>query len=303
MYAASMGWKRHGEELFRHDQWRVGLVEAPISAFLDPGFEPAVRWLSPRRRRGYCADPFGTVGDEGLEIYCEAFDARSGRGHLVRLDKEGEPEPLLGFPADLHLSYPYLVEEDGETYCVPESSAAGEVWLYQKQGRQWGYAATLLSGFAGVDATLFRHIDRWWLACTSQDGDPNADLHLFYAARLRGPWQPHAQNPVKRDAASARPAGTPFVYQEQLYRPVQDCSEVYGGGIAINHVLRLTPHEFIERTVVRRGPPRGWPWRRGWHTLSAVGGITLVDAKRVTFLPGEFRRVAGRKLRRAVGGR
>lgn len=167
--------RRHWEELCRHDQWRVGLVEAPISAFLKPDFEPEVRWLTGKRRRGYCADPFGTVGDEGLEVYCEAYDARTGRGHLVRLGKDGEPEPLLGFPAEVHLSYPYLVEEEGELYCVPESCAAREVCLYQKMGRQWAYAATLLPDFAGVDATLFRHIDRWWLACTAQDGDPNAE--------------------------------------------------------------------------------------------------------------------------------
>lgn len=300
-YAAEVEWGRHFRDLFRHDQWGVGVVEAPISAFLDAAFEPSVRWLTSLRRRGFYADPFGVVGDEGLEIFCEAWDARRGRGHLVKLGKDGEAEPQLGFPAEVHLSYPFLVEEEGELYCVPESCEAGEVCLYQRQGRQWVYAATLLPGFAGVDATLFRHLDRWWMACTCRSADPNAELFLFHAQRLRGPWMAHRQNPVKRDVRSSRPAGTPFMYESQLYRPAQDCSETYGGAVVINHILRLTPHEFIEREVARWTPPREWRLRRGWHTLSSVGNITLVDGKRVTFLPGEFRREAARKLRRVLG--
>ena len=39
---------------------------------------------------------------------------------------------------------------------------------------------------------------------------------------------------VKTDVRSARPAGTPFVYQGELYRPAQDCSRTYGGSIVIH---------------------------------------------------------------------
>jgi hypothetical protein len=103
---------------------------------------------------------------------------------------------------------------------------------------------------------------------------------------------------VKHDLGSARPAGTPFWHQGALYRPAQDCRRTYGGAVVIHRVVRLTPEEFAEAPVARLDPNPAWPWHDGVHTLSAAGDFTLLDAKRITFLPAEFRRVLRRKLRR-----
>ena len=75
---------------------------------------------------------------------------------------------------------------------------------------------------------------------------PLTDLHIWWSDDLFGQWRPHAANPVKIDARSARPAGTPFVHAGTLYRPAQDCSHTYGGAVAIcrvrgwNAMLRAT---------------------------------------------------------------
>jgi hypothetical protein len=302
-----MDFARHRDELFRHDQWRIGIADAPIHRFLEPDFAPAVRWLPPPGRRGYYADPFplpGDAGPGGLEIGCEFWDARDGRGRLVALDADGAAHPLLGFPGDVHLSYPFFVRDQGEDYCIPESSQAGDVNLYRRQrGREWAFAATLLPEFPGVDATVFRLETRWWMFTTPAGVHSNSALYLFHAPALRGPWTPHRLNPVKSDPSSARPAGTPFVHNNALYRPVQDCSAVYGGALAINRVERLSPDAFAESVAIRLQPPRTWRWRRGWHTLSAAGERTLLDAKRVAFLPAAFGHAFWRKARRGLGSR
>ncbi|MGH9393112.1 MAG: glucosamine inositolphosphorylceramide transferase family protein [Terriglobales bacterium] len=295
-----MDLRRHWQELFRHDQWCVGIVDAPIAAFLDPQFQPRVRWLPHPGRGGFYADPFGHVTERGLTIYCELWQARAGRGHLVALDAAGSgPQPLLGMPAEVHLSYPYLIEEEGELYCVPEAWESGEIALFRRTPAErphWDFVATLVPDFAGVDPTIFRHGGQWWLAATNQATDPHANLHLWHAPALRGPWTPHAANPVKRDPGSSRPAGTPFAAGGSLYRPAQDCSATYGGAVVIQRVTRLTPSEFAEQTVARIAPRPEWRWSHGLHTLAGVGNITLMDAKRVTFLPPAFRRVLRRKL-------
>ena len=288
---------RHAAELFRHDEWNIGVVDAPISAFLDPAFVPAVRWL-PVERGTYLADPFATAGPG--EILCEEWSAGRARGRLIRVDGNGRRHALEGFPASVHLSYPYSVGLDEEQFCIPESWEAEAVRLYRRVADdRWELVATLIEDFAGVDATVFQHDDRWWLACAHQHDEPERALYLFHAEHLSGPWRPHAANPVKRDAASARPAGTPFEHQGALYRPAQDCSQSYGGAVVINVIERLTPDEFRERAVVRLEPRRKWRWRAGWHTLSAAGAhTTLIDAKRVTFMPQAFAQVLRRKLRR-----
>src|SRR6185312_9654275 len=120
-----------------HEEWNVGVVEAPISAFLDPAFSPQVRWMPPPRPGTYRADPFGRVTEFGLQICCEEWDATTGRGQLVALDDAGRSHPMRGFPAGVHHSYPYLLESAGQVYCVPEMCALGEVRLYRAVRWPW----------------------------------------------------------------------------------------------------------------------------------------------------------------------
>jgi hypothetical protein len=155
-----MDWAGQGREIFRHEQWRIGVVEAPLHRFLEPGFRPEVRWLL-GPRQGYYADPFGWTGPGGLEIFCEAWEASTDCGRIVRLDANGKELPLLGFEAGQHTSYPFLLEADGAQYCIPETWQAGEVLLYKKIGEEWRREATLLAGVPLADATVFRHGDRW----------------------------------------------------------------------------------------------------------------------------------------------
>ncbi len=47
-------------------------------------------------------------------------------------------------------------------------------------------------------------------------------VHVARTGARSDPWVAHARNPVKTDARSARPGGTPFVVDGVLYRPGQD---------------------------------------------------------------------------------
>jgi hypothetical protein len=130
----------------------------------------------------------------------------------------------------------------------------------------------------------------------AQKGD-TSELHLWYSSSAQGPWQAHPDNPVKIDVRSARPGGTPFYADGVLYRPAQDCSRVYGGRIVINRVTTLTPTAFHEEPAATVDPDPAGPYPAGLHTLSAVGDVTLLDAKRMVFVPEAFRRVLGHFVR------
>src|SRR5688572_17085092 len=65
---------------FRHDHWNLGIVDAPIQAFLESGFRPDVHWL-PRPPRGkYHSDPFGLTRDGTTAILFEDFDFGTNKG-------------------------------------------------------------------------------------------------------------------------------------------------------------------------------------------------------------------------------
>lgn len=273
-----MNWiKRH----FYYDQWHVGVIDAPIESLLSMGSLPEIRWLPMPRQGVFLADPFLVRIDEQEVILCEAFDYRVGRGRIaaIPLARPAEMEVVLD-PAS-HVSFPFPVEHSGHLYCIPETSALGEVGLYEVTGAstKMRKVATLLDGVSICDSAVFLFENRWWLLGTDLHAGKSSFLCAWYADELLGPWKPHPRNPIKRDIASSRSAGTPFVVGGSLYRPSQDCSGSYGKRVVINRVSSLTPDEFKERAVAAIEPDCSGPFANGLHTISSGGSITLVDGK------------------------
>lgn len=286
-------------DLFSHEQWNVGLIRAPIHAILSAPGGLKIEWFERPRRDEFFADPFGVLRNGKLTVLCEYLDQRNPRGVIVACDERGSSAsrtPVqIGPDVPVHLSYPYLLEVDGKLLCVPETHEAREVALYEvvEFPNRWRKVATLLADRPLVDATPFFFGGSWWLAASEvASKGKTAELHLWWAPKLEGPWTAHAQNPVKVDVRSARPGGTPFVHEGVLFRPAQDCSTTYGRRIVVNRVLELTPERFKEETATVFEPDKTGPCPMGLHTLSAAGDYTLIDGKRFLFVPQEFRRTA-----------
>src|SRR5207302_11121840 len=107
-------------------------------------------------------------------------------------------------------------------------------------------------------------------------------MMLWYATGLTDEWRPHALNPVKIDARSARGAGSPFVYDRALVRPSQYCSTGYGTKVVFNQILTLTPSEFEEKPIGELVPSPVGQYSRGLHTFSCDVSIAMIDGcKRV----------------------
>ena len=282
--------RRAARALLRHEEWCIGIADVPISAFLETRGEKRVRWLNPPERGRFIADPFGAQIDRVTHILYEDFRYATSKGVIgtVEATASGTPRmPRVAIELPVHASYPYLVVDREEIYCIPETNEAREVGLHRAVDfpTRWEKIGTLLSGVAALDPTVFPHDGRWWLTCTDREVGENMPLFVWHARNLEGPWEPHALNPVKTDIRSSRPAGTPFVHGGILYRPAQDCSRMYGGAIVINRVVRLTPTEFAEEPAATVEPFSESPFPDGIHTLSGVGDITLIDSKRHRFVP------------------
>jgi hypothetical protein len=293
------GFARHLHKIVFEEDWMVGLVDAPIHALVEHRELPGVRWLGRHEKGRSRADPFGCPASQE-RVYCERIDVRTGIGELEELTVRGgeivAARPL-GFAGPGHRSYPYLFEHEGIRYCVPETSVDRSCVLFAAGDDDvWRPVCKLVENVAAADATIFRWHGHFWLAFTDMDVGDLDNLSLYYAERLPGPWRPHGNNPVKIDCASARPAGTPFVHQGALYRPAQDCRQTYGGGVALNRVLQLSPTLFQEETVVFLAPDPGGSNPDGLHTVSAWGARTLVDGKRHIVNPVALLRKARQRL-------
>lgn len=290
--------------MVRHQQWTLGLIDLPVAAL----FERAARgeglcspdWL-PEPKNRFLADPMIASTDESLTLLAEEFDWRTGVGHIVQVKEFGGQDPATEYAIRTphHLSYPYLVEQAGELYCIPESAESKRVTLYRLDRGTGGWIEqkVLIDGFPAVDPTLFEHEGRWWLFCTDAEAGANEVLHAWSSDGLLGEWAPHAANPIKIDIGSARPAGPPFRHDGRLIRPAQDCSRRYGGAVVFNRILILSPDEFAEEAVARLEPDAKGPYPAGLHTICGTGGTTVIDGARYTFVAAEMRRAIARKLK------
>ncbi|MCB9519416.1 MAG: hypothetical protein H6699_00905 [Myxococcales bacterium] len=290
------------------DHWAVGVVDYPIHRFLDPAFRPRVDWLPSPTRDIFGADPFGRpLPGGGLEVAYERFDYRLGRGVIAVVERTSPgtwSAPRVVLAGDTHLSYPFIVTTDQGTIAYPENAAAGQIRGYAVGAARWR-PVTVSHPFPGLDPTVFEHDGLWWLFATDARREPVASLYVFYSQTPLGPWTAHALNPVKNDVRSTRPGGTPFRYQDALYRPAQDGAAGYGTALTICRIDRLTPTEFDEVAVARVLPTAGFP--DGLHTLSAAGPHhTLLDGKRRLVVPSTVpHRLSARasRIKEALRGR
>ncbi|MGP6157342.1 MAG: glycosyltransferase [Vulcanimicrobiaceae bacterium] len=277
------------QQLFRVEGWEVALLAGDARSVLSDA-PLDVRWILASNREGFSADPFPFARDGQRAIFFEAYDYERHRGVIdaVLLDGAGSIARRGRILEEAtHLSYPCPFEAEGELYIVAENYASGEVPLYRCVDFPWRWERQppLFTGFDGVDTTLFEHAGRWWAICTRYSHGSTLALYAFHAASFRGPWTAHALNPVVVDVGSARPAGRPFVVDGVLYRPGQDCSRSYGGGLVIARVDALTPTEYRETIVRWLDGSALRPPRAGMHTLNFVADLAVVDAKRVSLDP------------------
>ena len=261
----------------------------------------SAKWL-PEPPGRFLADPFALQNAEGFTILAEDFDWSTGLGQIAAIKTGGDgnfaaPAPAIRLP--WHLSYPYLLQVDGERYRIPEMHEFGEVVLFRADAtlREWTKVATLIEGVPVVDPTIFRHDGTWWLFATRADCGDNCKLFAWHASELTGPWRPHSANPLKTDVRSSRPAGPPFVHAGELYRPAQDCSTGYGAAVVVNRITCLTPERFEEEPVSMVVPDRRGRYPSGLHTLCGAGERTVIDGSRTAFVPA----AAARELRRKLG--
>jgi hypothetical protein len=297
----------------RKDLWRVGMVRAPMAVLLAPGAleRHEITWLEEPQALRFMADPFGVWRDGRLHVFVETYDYRDRHGVIEALTFDADLRLLdrrQALSEPWHLSYPFIVEAEGQTWMLPEAHQSGRLTLYRCEDfpARWTPAQVVELDAVAIDATPVFHEGLWWLFYTPAGtrAEKVSALHVAWAPRLTGPWTPHAGNPVRFDAASSRPGGTPLVVDGTLVLPVQDCGRTYGGGMRSLRITALTPDRF----EAQADPPMVMPasfgaYREGFHTLSAAGDVTLIDAKRRRTTPQSLALDAAWLWRKSVARR
>lgn len=240
--------------------------------------------------------PWRRLLDDGGRFYADPFVIRHG-GRTVLLVEEfpfatqkgiisavelgpdgpvGTPRPVI--ETGCHLSYPFVFEEDGALYMIPETSGQRQVQLWRATDfpDRWEPVAVLIDDIDLGDATLLKADGRCHLFGTVRpNGGSSWDgLVVFSAESLAEPWAPLFAGPAKVDVASARPAGRMFPLGASVVRPFQDSSGGYGSGLGFARVDRLDAGGYAETALMTLRPA---PPLSGLHTYNRGGGFEVID--------------------------
>ena len=240
--------------------------------------------------KGYdWADPFIIKKEKHFFVFFEELQMSTKKAHISYLEFDGNGrlvtvQPVKVLEESYHLSYPYIFEEEGDFYLIPESADVGELWLYKAENfpKKWKRYQCIFQNKAIYDASLFYHNDFWYLLGTeklSEGGNRDQYLHIYYSKDLvNSEWVSHPQNPVSLDVRGARPAGKIFKKNGKIYRASQIGAPKYGYGIQLNEIEVLSPSEFSETKVEEILPK----WKNkllATHTFNFVDGFTIIDAQ------------------------
>jgi len=242
------------------------------------------------------ADPFLFVHNGELYLFYE--EKRLHTPGVLKMIKTSDlkkwSDPVTVLEESFHLSYPFVFEDNGEVYMIPETSASSEVRLYRASNKEltsFEQESVLLSHHKDdlplmidySDSSLYRYKDTYYLITSLNEGDGN-QLLLFFANSLTGSYKKHPCSPLLKSMKYGRDAGCFLSWNGKLYRFAQDCEKRYGDNIHVFEIKDITQLRYSEELKKENLFDNAMSfYKEGGHQLNFVSfmGKTIVatDAK------------------------
>jgi len=231
-------------------------------------------------KRYWKADPFLFEKDGVVFAFYEVFDKVKQKGMIAysKLDNNKFTDMQIIIEDDTHLSYPFIFEENGKVYIMPESYGKNGVYVWEAVDfpNKWQLSYKLLDGHYAD--TTFANIngDRYYFTLDVNNKNFENDS-LFIFKDEGGKLVSHKCNPVIKDNSSARPAGKIF----DLIRPSQICTNGYGQGLNFNKIIDVENYkEECLKTITCCDIKLDKKGRYvGMHTYNRLNNIDIIDVK------------------------
>jgi hypothetical protein len=233
------------------------------------------------------ADPFLYSRENKTYIFIEEYIFTTKKGFLsvMELYEDGTySDPIKVLETDYHLSYPFLIEDEGKLYMIPETSQHNTIELFECVNfpLEWKLKKLINSNVCAVDSTIIKRDGLYWMFSNIKENkgaSSHDELFLFYAESLTSDnWAAHPQNPIVSDVRGARPAGNIIHENGKLFRVAQNCSNHYGYGMQIAEIIQLDKDVYKEKVVSLIHPDFNKDVI-STHTYNVIGNKAIIDAQ------------------------
>lgn len=235
----------------------------------------------------FWADPFLFRHKNKQYVFFENYSYKTKLGKIscgiLEANELVKIVDVLNLP--YHLSFPFIFEEDGCIYLMPESSANERLEIYRAIDfpLRWQLFTTAFEGEMVADAFFYEDLEKQkWLFLnkqTSISAPINSELYIYKVDSVKlNRLEPHAQNPVIIDARVARNGGAIFEKEGIFYRPSQrNVNGIYGAALNINKIKKLTIDAY-EEEIVQIIRPDFNKKLMALHHLHGKEGLYVFDA-------------------------
>ena len=188
-------------------------------------------------------------------------------------------KPLIVLKEPFHLSFPYVFEDHGNIYMVPESQEDDSIRLYKSNNNltHFEHIRTLLSQerkdgihYNFNDSHIYQKDGKYYLF-TSYQKNWMYHQELFISDDLlNGKFIKHPCSPICTSNEFGRNGGSLIQYGDKLLRVTQDCHQNYGDNISLMEITLLNEKEYHEQLFVHNVFPKNSIFIDGGHQLNIV---------------------------------
>ncbi len=280
-----------GKGFFKQLSSKFGSQEASWTLFIGKGnfLDADLSSLQSvkKPKNEFWADPFLFEYKKEMYVFFEKFPYATQKGIIScgRIEGNALVEVIDVLDLEYHLSYPFIFEEEGEIYMMPETNANNRLEIYKccQFPNKWELFNSAFEGEKVADSFFYTdNLNQKWLFLNKSNNIGTSldnELYIYKVDSINlNKITPHKQNPIYIDARMARNGGAIFEYNNELYRPSQrNVDGVYGKSLNINKIDKLTLDEYSEITV-RIVEPNFQNGIKSIHHLHQIKNMFVFDA-------------------------
>lgn len=229
------------------------------------------------------ADPFLFVHNGTLFLFYESKGFFSPG--VIKMEQTTDlvhwSEPITVLEESCHLSYPFVFEDEGCVYMLPETGETGEIRLYKADDStlsHFSYLKTILKqpkdktikmGYS--DSSIYKKDGIYYLMTMLQYEDSINTLELYVSDNLLGPYIEHPCSPITKNMKTGRNAGSWIEHCGKLYRVSQDCTNRYGDNVNVSEIISLDKIFYKEDLILENILPTQIDrYKQGGHQFNPI---------------------------------
>ena len=227
------------------------------------------------------ADPFLFVKGEELYLFYELQHGFEP-AQLVMCktnDLMCWTKPTVVLKEPFHLSFPFVFEDNGEVYMIPESEANNSIRLYKANPdlTSFTFVRDLLNQEKSigmncnyVDSHIYKKDGVFYLFTSYMINWEMMQELYFSDDLLNGAFQRHPSSPICISHEYGRNGGSLIDYDGKLLRVSQDCHKDYGENVSLHEITKIDKNQYEESLFVHNIYSSNPLFPDGGHQLNMI---------------------------------